>query len=82
LTPSAGRRSHQNYRSAAVRWLNSRARERAEIGGDPDTIGDSWGQAMLLNVGLWLILAAIIALIPLGCILTRTKSKGPPQAGQ
>ena len=39
-----------------------------------------WGHAMLVNAGLWLILAAMIALIPLGCILTRTKSKGPPEA--
>ena len=34
---------------------------------------------MLLNAGLWLILAAMIVLLPLGCILTRTKSKGPPE---
>jgi len=30
---------------------------------------------MLLNVVLWIILAAMIVIVPVGCIMTRTKSK-------
>jgi hypothetical protein len=56
------------------------AREPAvEIGGYPDTI-DAWGHAMLINVALWLILAALIVLIPTGCIMTRPKSRRSPPA--
>lgn len=37
---------------------------------------------MLINIVLWVILVALIALIPCGCILTRPGAKGPPSAAQ
>jgi hypothetical protein len=35
---------------------------------------------MLLDAVLWVILAAMIAIVPIGCIMTRSKAKGPPSA--
>jgi hypothetical protein len=34
----------------------------------------------LTNIGLWLILIAMIALIPCGCIMTRPRKKDAPEA--
>jgi len=34
----------------------------------------------LTNLGLWVILAALLALIPCGCIMTRPSKKDAPQA--
>jgi hypothetical protein len=33
---------------------------------------------MLVDIALWIIVIAMIALIPCGCILTREKAKPPP----
>ena len=35
---------------------------------------------MLVNAALWIILVAMIALIPCGCILTRSPDKPPRSA--
>lgn len=32
---------------------------------------------MLLDVVLWIILVGIIAIVPVGCFMTRSKSKHP-----
>lgn len=32
---------------------------------------------MLINAALWVIIAGLIVIIPVGCILTRKKSKEP-----
>jgi hypothetical protein len=40
-----------------------------------------WGSTMtLVNLALWLIFAALIALIPIGCIMTRPNKKVVPEA--
>lgn len=45
-------------------------------------VGWLWGSTMtLINLGLWLVLAALIAIIPFGCVMTRPgKKKEVPQA--
>jgi len=32
------------------------------------------------NIGLWLVLIAMIALIPCGCIMTRPRKKDAPES--
>jgi hypothetical protein len=33
----------------------------------------------LMNVGLWLVLVAMLAIVPIGCIMTRQKKTDAPQ---
>jgi hypothetical protein len=32
--------------------------------------------SMLTNIGLWIILAGMIAIVPIGCYMTRPRKKG------
>jgi hypothetical protein len=34
----------------------------------------------LTNLGLWLVLVGLLAIVPIGCIMTRPEKKEVPQA--
>jgi hypothetical protein len=35
----------------------------------------------LTTLGLWLVLVGLIAIVPIGCVMTRQKKSGEPQQG-